>query len=389
MTRLATAAVIVLLTLTAGLAAARGAGWYHAEDFFCLYEGGRALATGHDPYDEAYWKSVTGGEYELPTFIGGVGTSPCPGRYGYPLWTAVASIPLGVLPVELAATLWASLSIGGVVAGMAWSWRAMRGPRAQAAVFATIVIASPMFWLLLISGQPTGVELALGGAVALALARARPGRAGFALAAMALKPQLIGVTLPAVLVRAARGERRLIAGAAVALALMTAAAMLFVPLWPLEWLGEASGRRLRVLGYLPTAWGLAADVTGNAALGAVLIAALVLVVVWLVRRRPLTTLDVFVLSLPISLFATPYAWSYDHLVLAPCWAFLMTRDAISTARLVMLLCVAMVAVVLPWMLYALAFSRGVETFSASIPAATAVLVALSLRITRRPTISSL
>ena len=134
------------------------------------------------------------------------------------------------------------------------------------------------------------------------------------------KPQLIGVTLPAVLVRAARGERRLIAGAAVALALMTAAAMLFVPLWPLEWLGEASGRRLRVLGYLPTAWGLAADVTGNAALGAVLIAALVLVVVWLVRRRPLTTLDVFVLSLPISLFATPYAWSYDHLVLAPCWA---------------------------------------------------------------------
>ena len=67
----------------------------------------------------------------------------------------------------------------------------------------------------------------------------------------------------------------------------------------------------------------------------------------------------------------------------------MTRDATSVARQVMLLFVATVAVLLPWMLYALAFSRGVETFSASIPAATAVLVALSLRITRRPTISSL
>ena len=389
MTRTAQAVAIALLTLAAGLAAARGAGWYQAEDFFCLYEGGRALATGHDPYDEAYWQSVTGGEYDLPTFIGGVGTSPCPGRFGYPLWTAVASIPLSILPLELAATLWASLSIGGVIAGMAWSWRAMRGPRAQAAAFATIVIASPMFWLLLISGQPTGIELALGGAVALTLARARPGRAGIALAAMALKPQLVGVTLPAVLIRAARGERRLVAGTAVALAIMAAAATLFVPAWPLEWVGEAGGRRLRVLAYLPTAWGLAADVTGNATLGVVLIGALVLIVVWVVRRRRLATLDVFVLSLPISLFATPYAWSYDHLVLAPCWAYLIARDATSAARHVMLLSVAALAVLVPWMLYALAFSRGVETLSASIPAATAVLVALSLRITRPPATGAL
>ena len=367
---------IVALLLVAGWIAASGTYWYEAEDFVCLYHGGQAILTGHDPYDDAYWASVSAGDFRLPTFLGGTGTSPCPGRLGYPLWTAVAVAPLAALPLPPAATLWAALSIGAVVAGMAWSWWAVAGPRASSWLFAVLVVFSPMFWLLLISGQPTGIELGLAGSVAIALARRRSALAGIGLAAMLLKPQLVGVTFPAVVLRALARRRALALAAIASTAVMTLAALLFIPAWPLEWLGEVGGRRFRVLTLLPTAWGFAADVFGNAAAGGVLVAVLLLALAALLRGRHVSTLEVFVLSLPVSLFVTPYAWSYDHLVFAPGWAYALARARGDLAKSLTIACVA---VVLPWFLYALAFTRGVETLTAVMPALNAILVAFAIR----------
>jgi hypothetical protein len=156
--------------------------------------------------------------------------------------------------------------------------------------------------------------------------------------------------------------------------------LLFIPSWPLEWLGEVSGRRLRVVSQLPTAWGFAAQTLGDAAWGAVFIA-LVVVATALIARRYADPLVVFVLSLPLSLFATPYAWTYDFLVLAVAWGFILAcaGRSVGGTRVLLLLAALVLAVLGPWVLYAVSFTRGEETLSALLAAATAIAAACAAR----------
>src|SRR6185503_19901979 len=126
-------AIVLAIALVAvvGVIGARQAQWYQTGDFYCLYQGARLVAVGQDPYDERTWSEVV--SRPLPTPSGGEDVPPCPGRYGYPLWTAVLLIPLGVLPIEAAASAWVALSIGGAVVGIALTWRALSRTRRFAA----------------------------------------------------------------------------------------------------------------------------------------------------------------------------------------------------------------------------------------------------------------
>lgn len=371
--------VIVLLVLVAGAFAARGALWYQTTDFFCLYHGAHSLAVGVDPYNETAWQAATGGLYPDPR--GGVAPAPCPGRYGYPLWTAVALLPLGALPIELASSLWMALSIGAAIFGIVAAWTAFGGTPRYAGVFGVSVVMSQPFWILLISGQISGITLGLAGLVAWAIARGRERTGGIALALLALKPQTSVVAIPVAFVQALAGERRRFAMAALVTgALMLLVPLLFIPTWPLEWLGEVSGRRLRVISQLPTAWGFAAQTVGDAAWGGAFIAIVVIVTALIARGRAVP-LVVFVLSLPLSLFATPYAWTYDYLVLAVAWGFILAcAERSQGATRAMLLVAALgLSVLGPWVLYAVSFARGEEALSAVLAAATAIAAACAAR----------
>lgn len=372
--------VIVSLLLVAGAVMARASEWYQVTDFFCLYQGPRALALRQDPYDVSWLQSATSGTYPVPLFAGG-GSAPSNCRYGYPLWTAAVMLPLGVLPLEVAATLWAALAIGCVVFGMAAAWRAVRAPRGLAPIYAIVVVVSQPFWLLLMTGQISGVDLGVASALALAMTSSRMTSSGIALAALALKPQVVTATIPAVFIRSlVVRERRLAAVFLATLLAMAAVPMILVPSWPIEWVNELISRRLRITALLPTAWGFAGDVFGNVVLGAALGAALLLTVWAIVRGRQLTGLDVLALSLPVSLFIAPYAWSYDHLVLAVPWAYLFARLPADPGRwLAGSLGIVVLATMLPWLLYLLSFGRGLETLSAAVPAVTAVAVAFAVR----------
>ncbi|TMC04170.1 MAG: hypothetical protein E6J35_05980 [Chloroflexi bacterium] len=141
-----------------------------------------------------------------------------------------------------------------------------------------------------------------------------------------------------------------------------------------------SARRMQVVSLLPTAWGFAGDVLANASIGAVLIAA-VLAATWiLLRGRRVDDVSLLALTLPLSLFATTYAWTYDHLVLFVSYAFVLSR-ASSTAgvRLPLVLGTVDLAGTVPWVLYAIALTRLNESLSAWIAAATALLVVFALR----------
>jgi hypothetical protein len=379
----ATAVVVAVLLVVAGAIAAQGSLNYQTSDFFCLYHGARSLVLGHDPYDSVWWQSVTGGLHPDPWR--GQLASSCNVRYAYPLWTALAMVPFGALPLDIAAPAWMSLAIGATVFGARALWRSFGGRRENAALFAALVFTSQPFWLLLITGQMTGVMLGLSGALALSLAHVREARAGVSLALLAFKPQLVVLTIPLILLRALSDRRRrLVASAVLAGLAMIAVPMILVPGWLLEWLGEEGPSRLRVAGLLPTAWGFSADLLGNPIWGAVLAVAL-LAACFAIARRGLDALALLALSIPLSLVVTPHAWSYDFLLLAGGWAYVLARARRPRAAGARALFAATVFVAspLPWLLYAVAFTRGGETLSVAIPAATALLVAAAARIRPR------
>ena len=377
------ALLVVAVAFAVATVAASRALWYESTDFFCMWQGARLVASGADPYDESVWREATGGLHPNPA--GGLTVGSCPGSYGYPLWTALLMLPFGVLPLPAAAVAWMAVSLLAVTVGSAASWRAVGGARNGLALFVTLVVTAQPLWLLIVYGQITGVMLGLVGLLGLFLARVKDVPAGIALGLLVLKPQIAGAFAPFVFLRSLRDRPRFALASLLTLGALAVASLVVSPRWPLEWLDELGGRRLRVAGLLPTAWGLSADLLGTQAIGIVLIAAVVLGVALIVRRVP-GHLGFAALVLPISLFASPYAWSYDHLVLVFPWALCVATAARVTgaARAALLIGTALVGAILPWCLYAIAFARGLETLNALIPALTALLVAAAIRLDREP-----
>jgi hypothetical protein len=361
-----------------GWFAASRALWYETTDFYCLWQGARLVAEGANPYDEARWAAATGGLHPDPS--GEQRPSSCPGRYGYPLWTALALVPFGVLPLPAAAGTWAAFSFGAAAIGTIASWRASGGATRGLALFVAIVLSAQPLWLLVISGQITGVMLGLVGLSVFWLARGADARGGAAFGLLVLKPQIVGAFGPLVFAREALGRPRWAVAALVTLGAMLLLTIALMPKWPADWLDEVTGRRARVVTLLPTAWGLSQDLFGTLLVAPLMIAA-VAAVAWYLARGHATTVGFAAIALSLSLFAAPYAWSYDQLVLVFPWAFVFARAAASGPglRIRLYLAGAVVASLLPWALYAVAFSRGYETLNAAVPALTAVVTAWAAR----------
>lgn len=383
--RRARIAVVVLGLLLTGWVAANGALWYQTADFHCLREGARLAATGQDPYDEALWRTLVTTEFPDP--LRGTATSSCVARYASPLWLAVVMLPFGVLPLELSASLWMTLSIGAAILGTRWIWHALGGSARLAPVFAVLVVTSQPFWLLLIGGQVTGLLLGLLGAAMRLASRGHDAFAGAALGALIVKPQIAGFFVPVYLAREiVAGRWWAPAGAVFAgLALLVASLALRFD-WIPRWLDEVTGRRLGYAELLPTAWGLSADLFGAMIWAPALIAVAIGGAALLVRGRELDRPTFAALAIPLALFAAPHVWSYDFLVLALSWgAALALADRLAGGlRTAGVLIAVAAASLVPWVFYAFALTRGQENLSALVPVIAALAVAIVLRLGRAP-----
>lgn len=376
------AVAAISLILLSGYGAASAALYYQTADFFCLWNGARLVAGGVDPYDAEVWHVATDGLYPDPR--GGLRAVTC--SFGYPLWTAIALVPFGMLPLELAATLWIAAGIAATLAGTLLAWRAAGGPARLTLLLLALVLFSQPFWVLLVGGQITGVMLALVGLVAWGMSRRREATSGVALAWLALKPQIGTLFMPVLLLEAIATRRwRFVAGSLLAGAALLLVSLTVAPRWPLEWLAELERQRGRASPQLATAWGLAADLTGTALWGAALVVALAAAVWAIARADALRGPTLTGITLSLSLFAAPYVWSYDFLVLALPWSVTLARisRAEGARRVALLLGLVACASLLPWALYAIAFPRGKETLSALVPAATALLLAATVAGTRQ------
>ena len=378
----ASALLIAALLIAAGTVAAVGAGFYQSNDFFCLWSGARLLLSGLSPYDPVVWSEATGGL--RPGHGGLLAPSACTIRFAYPLWTAVVLVPFGALPLEIAATLWLSLGIGAAIAGTALAWRAANGPARGSGLLGALVVSSQPFWLLLVGGQLTGILLGLSGGLAWAVSRDRQVLGGLALALLLIKPQLVAVLAPLLVAWALlHGAMKMVVTYVIGSLVLIGIAFVLQPGWLEDWLPELAERAGSLAPRLATLWGFAADVFGDPAWG-IPLAVAILIATWLaLRGAPVRPVDAIAIGIALSLALAPHAWSYDHLLLTVPWSLALAAALRASAgrRAMLLGGVVGSASLLPWALYALAFTRGGETLSVVVPLAALGAVVLAIRTT--------
>jgi hypothetical protein len=346
--------------------------------------GARILAQGGDPYDPATWDAAVRASFAQ---FGAALPPPWPAEFRYPLWTAIAVLPLAALPLQAAVAVWQALLISGTVAGATFALRASRIPMRTLPLFLTLVLASQPFLFTVIVGQFGGVLLFAIGAYAFAAGTGRHAASGVALALLALKPHVTAVLVPlSVADMVVRRRWRAFAAAGGTVAILVAVSLALRPTWPLEWLAllsgpAAPGKGANLIGVLATfgmdrVWALVAIVLVLAAAAGLL------------AMSPRAPIDVVAVGACASLLVTPYSGSHDHLILAAAWARTLGVGMRSPPLTKALLLGALVLVVslLPWVLYAYALSsRPDEALNGFVPLAGFAVLGLAYAVERRQT----
>lgn len=373
MTRLGTAAVIVAAAIAA--IALYLLGWpasqYVHVDFAGFWVGSRMLLDGADPYDFAAF-------LEMHQRIGsrGLAINPPGTAYGYPLTTAVLFAPFALLPVSAAAPLWLVTQATLALAALVALARRLFGAdaRRHLPVLLALALASQPAWLLAAGGNLGGYLVAITASSALLLLSGRPAAAGAVAGLLVIKPHPMLIALLLILLVLPRRDAIRFAGSAAAVA--CAIVLVALALRP-GWIGEFLVPFSRIGGAAvprSTLFGLV-----GASLGAATWVVVAFIAAAFLRWARTARLP-FVLAgaIPISLFAIPYGWSYDHLLLLiPVTVILATvaRESDRFRRAVSGL-LAVVFIALPWAFYVIAFRRGDESWSAFVPVAIVATLAL-------------
>lgn len=374
-------AVCVVVTGLFSVAGWPGAAYRHS-DFFQFWAAPRLLLEGTDPYDAAAWASIYDREATAP-----VATPPPPGRHIYPLWSAVLMLPLGALPLDIAAAAWlvAQLAIVGVA--LRTLARIVGLERRDTVLLFALAAGSQPFWLLVGGGNMTGALLGLLVA-ALVAVRSAPAHAGRAIGLLALKPHPFGLVVPVLFTAARPADRvRIVLAAAATGVLLLLIALPFGPSWIAAWVAAVT-ERATTAGSSATVWTIGRAVPGDPLIAPMLAAASLAAFAawwrWDPDRDPSTLVAG---AVPISLFVAPHGWSYDHLLLLVPLAVVLGQTARLGAprRVSFLMLTALIAGPLTWALYAVALARGGEEWSAVTPLAVfALLVAAERRAGRSP-----
>jgi len=213
-----------------------------ANDFYSRWGGARAWWTqGLSPYSEQASAQIEVGIY-------GRRARPDedPGPFAYPFYTVFLIAPLAFLPYAWAEAIWLTLLefalIGGVIGTAALlRWRAPL--LAFTAVWAILFYHSARAILL---GQFAVIVYALIVAVLLALYARRDATAGVLLALTTVKPQMVFLLVPLLLLWAAARQRwRVVAGFIAAMAILCGASFIAVP----GWAGDFAAQVMRYPSY--------------------------------------------------------------------------------------------------------------------------------------------
>jgi hypothetical protein len=372
--RLLVLSAAILLPL--GILGVRAALTPETTDFRCFWTGAAFVLGGRDPYDVAEWTRATSG-VALDVF-GRIRESNCPGRYAYPLTTAIAMLPFGLLPLGIAAAIWELLILIAAVAGAALLAQAAALSRSLGLALVVMVLVSQPFEQTVMSAQFGGLSLLAIGL--LATPKLGSIRSGVGVLLAAMKPHVI----PLVPLVRARGERAgVIATAAVPITLVLLVSLAVQPTWLLSWIAELGGQRREMFAASVSLWTLAA-VAGLPMLAAPLVAlGVVPMTVAALRARDLHIIDAIAVVALAWLILVPYGLTSDQVApLAVAWVAILRRAITPTTSEPLVVALFAVASVFPWAMYLVRFDvlayHGLEVTSALVPLATAAVLAIAL-----------
>ena len=389
--RLRVAAALVLavgcIAIAVGVLSASEipAATYRDNDFSQYYAGGRAVAIGESPYGDTFWsvlreidsKALFAKPYATIAVAGL--TTP------YPLWVFVLFAPLGLLPFALAASAFLMAQLVSLVAALVAIARRLVPGGPAAIVFAAIAATFQPVWLIVVGGNLAGiVAAAFIGGVAAALS-GRPRLAGGLIGLCLLKPTVVALAMVALLLGLEpQARRRALASFAVVAAALLAIAFASDPSWVAPWWRNLTALQ-STSGSNATGWTIDRALAAPRWISPVAVAlALASLVAWILARRPAAS-TLIAGAVPVSIFAAPHAWSYDAVPLLISVAVLVAIFARGggTARALGLTSVGVLAIVVPWAAYALAFRRGGEEWTALVILAFFPLVVLADRLAGR------
>ena len=340
----------------------------HINDFSGFWAGPHAVLADVSPWDPAHYPQA---RIDFDTQRDDASV------LNYMPWTVVALLPLGLLPLEVAAWIWMALSmICGAVALRALLREFMPGR----------AVVHGLLGLALFGGQPGFHTVVLGqwalllmsavAAIVLAVRAGHARRAGFAALALLAKPQLfvwtaLGLAIPAFFV----GFAIVVAGA------LVVASWLAFPEWFPAWISDIPARRTGRSAVLLSAFGQLMGTPGRVLAIAVIGAGLVLASRFVPGSDPWLAM-----WLALSGAGAIYSWSYDHVLLfVPLVIASGVLAAAGRERAATRLAIggALTFLVVSLGFYALAVWRHDETFSIAVPVAFFVAIAWSLWPYRR------
>jgi hypothetical protein len=354
-----------------------------SDDFSRIWAGPRAVLLGHDPYDPATWPATA---QALGTLAPDTGIPV----YPYPLWVVLVLLPIGLLPLPVAALLWLVASLTAGITGLHALLREYlpERPGAHALAAATLLLS----WaglLSLIIGQWGFLLIGALCATVVCLRTGRAGLAGVAATVLAAKPQLFMFTAPALALRALwparartieRAGLRFVGVAVGVFAVPFVLSFVVRPGWFPEWLRFAGSALLPDSDTIPA---LLLTVGGEGALRAAPIALLVLIAVGLCfHPRSDAWLPVW---LALSSAGVLYSNSYDHvlLIVPIVMASGVAARRSRRASWIVLGLGAIVLLVGTPLMYGLALMRHSETYGVLVPLAVFAIIVITLWPLRR------
>jgi hypothetical protein len=347
----------------------------HINDFSGFWAGPRAVLAGVSPWDPAHYPQA---RIEFDTQRDDASV------LNYMPWTVIALLPLGLLPLEVAAWIWMALSMICGALALRALLRAFMPGRA---------VVHGMLGLALFAGQPGFHTIVLGqwalllmsavAAIVLAVRADHARRAGLAALALLAKPQLfvwtaLGLAIPALF---DSRYRRFVAFAVVLAGALVVSAWLAYPEWFGAWVSDIPARRTGRSAVLLSAFGQLLGTPGRVLAIAVIGAGLVLASRFVPGSDPWLAM-----WLALSSAGAIYSWSYDHVLLfVPLVIASGVLAAAGREQAARRLAVggALTLLLVSPVFYAVGVLRHDETFSIAVPVAFFVAIAWSLWPYRR------
>ncbi|MDQ2913602.1 MAG: DUF2029 domain-containing protein [Chloroflexota bacterium] len=347
----------------------------HINDFSGFWAGPRAVLAGVSPWDPASYPAA---RIAFDTQRDDASV------LNYMPWTVVALLPLGLLPLDVAAWLWMALSmICAAVALRALLREFMPGRAVVHGALGLALFAGQPGFHTIVLGQWALLLMSAVAAIALAVRAGHARRAGLAALALLAKPQLfvwtaLGLAIPAFV--DAR-YRRFVTFAVVLAGALVVSAWLAFPDWFPAWISDIPARRTGRSAVLLSAFGQLLGTPGRVLAIAVIGAGLVLASRFVPGSDPWLAM-----WLALSSAGAIYSWSYDHVLLfvpVVIASGVLAAGGRERAARRFALGAALVFLVVSPIFYGVAVLRHDETFSIAVPVGLFVVIAWSLWPYRR------